>query len=61
MDGARMYYAKQNKSIRERQISYDITHMSNLRNRIDELWEVGERREGNKLQETLNDREQTVG
>ena len=36
MDGARMYYAKQNKSIRERQISYDLTHMWNLRNKTDE-------------------------
>ena len=27
MDGTRMYYAKQNKSGRERQISYDFTHM----------------------------------
>ena len=27
MDGAGMYYAKLNKSIRERQISYDFTHV----------------------------------
>ena len=33
MDGAKMYYAKQNKSIRERQIPYDLTHMWNLRNK----------------------------
>ena len=32
VDGARMYYAKGNKSIRERQISYDFTRMWNLRN-----------------------------
>ena len=30
-----MYYAKQNKSIRERQISYDFIHMWNLRNKVD--------------------------
>ena len=30
------YYAKQNKSVRERQISYDFTHMWNLRNKTDE-------------------------
>ena len=35
-NGARRYYAKQNKSVRERQISYDFTHMWNLRNKTDE-------------------------
>ena len=30
VDGTRMYYAKWNKSVRERQI-YDITHLWNLR------------------------------
>ena len=33
MDGTRGYYAKQNKSVREREISYDFTHMCNLRNK----------------------------
>jgi len=33
MDGAREYYAKGNKSVRERQIAYDSTHMWNLRNK----------------------------
>ena len=27
------YYAKQNKSVRERQLSYDLAHMWNLRNK----------------------------
>ena len=36
MDGARVYYAKQNKSVRERQISDDFTHLWNLRNKTDE-------------------------
>ena len=36
VDGARMYYAEQNKSVRERQISYDFTHMWNLRNLTDD-------------------------
>ena len=45
MDRARMYYAKQNKSIRERQIPYDITHMWNLRNKTDEHMGVGGRGE----------------
>ena len=35
-DGAREYNAKQNKSVRERQISCDFTHMWNLRNPKDE-------------------------
>ena len=36
MDGARVYYAKQNKSVRERQIPYDFTQMYNLRNKTGE-------------------------
>ena len=34
MDGARVYYAKRNKSVRERQL-YDFTHMWNLGNKTD--------------------------
>ena len=30
------YYAKQNKSVRERKIPYDLTHMCNLRNKTHE-------------------------
>jgi len=33
MDGAREHHAKQNTSVRERQILYDFTHMWNLRNK----------------------------
>ena len=33
MDGIRGYYAKQNKSIRETELSYDLTRMWNLRNK----------------------------
>ena len=33
MDGPRGYYAKKNKSDRERQIPYDLTHMLNLKNK----------------------------
>ena len=36
MDGTRVYYTKWNKLARERQISYDFTHMWNLRNTTDE-------------------------
>ena len=31
MDGGREYYAKQRKSVRERHIPYNFTHMQNLR------------------------------
>ena len=33
MVGTRGYYAKRNKSVRERQIPYDFTHMWNLKNK----------------------------
>ena len=33
MDGAREYYAKKNKSVRERQMPYYFIHMWNLRNK----------------------------
>ena len=36
MDGPGEHYAKWNKSIRERQLPYDFTHMCNLKNKINE-------------------------
>ena len=36
MDGTREYYAKQNKSIRKRQLSCDLTRMWNLRNKMED-------------------------
>ena len=36
MDGTRGYYAKQIKSIRERQLSYYFNHMWNLRNKTED-------------------------
>ena len=36
MDGSRGYNAKGSKSVRERQIPHDFTHMWNLRNKTDE-------------------------
>ena len=56
MDGTRVYYAKQNKSVRERQILYDFTH-------------VGFKKQNKQVrgkkdktnQQTLNYREQTDG
>ena len=35
-DGTREYNAKQNKLVTERQITYDFTHMRNLRNETNE-------------------------
>ena len=53
MDGAREYYAKQNKSVRERQIPYDFTHIWNLRNKINEQKEKRERGQARKRLETI--------
>ena len=36
VNGTKVYYAKRNKSIGERQISYDFTHMWSLGNKTDE-------------------------
>ena len=36
MDGTRGYYAKQNNSIREIQLSYDLTDMWTLRNNTED-------------------------
>ena len=51
MDGIRMYYAKQNKSFRERQIYY-FTHMWNLRNKTDEHMERRKKGEKKRGRET---------
>ena len=42
VDGDKIYYAKRNKPIRERQIPYDFTHMWSLRNKTDEYMGGGE-------------------
>ena len=49
-----MYYAKQNKSIRERRIPYDFTCMWNLRNKTDE--HMGGRGKKEKRRETNHER-----
>ena len=50
MDGAREYNAKQNKSVRERQMPYDFTHIWNVRNKTDEQsWEKKRGKPGNRL------------
>ena len=36
MDGARVYYTKRNKSVRERQLPYDFTPMWHLRNKTNQ-------------------------
>ena len=62
MDGLGEYYAKWNKSDRERQILYDITYMWNLKNTTKK-----EKQKYNKLmnitkkQQTHRHREQTDG
>ena len=58
MDGTREYNAKQNKSIRERQIPYCFTHTWNLRNKTNEQRKKREREE---LRNIFNYTEQTDG
>ena len=54
MDVTRGYYAKRNKPIKERQLSYDLTDMQNLRNKAEgrkgreEKMKQEETREGDK-------------
>ena len=43
MNGSREYSAKQNKSMKERQIPYDFMHMWNLRNKTNEQRKKRER------------------
>ena len=64
MNGTRVYYAKQNKSVRERPISYDFTHVEFKKQQM----RIGEgkenkikHREGDKPSEILEYREQTEG
>ena len=59
MDGTRVYYAKQNKSVREKQISNDFTHLWNLRNKINKQREKVRERQSKK--QILNYRGQTDG
>ena len=41
MDGAREYYTKQNKSIRQRQIPHAFNHTWNLRNKTGKIMGSG--------------------
>ena len=59
VDGARAYYAKQNKSVRERQITCDFAHMQNLRNKTNNQRE--KKRERQIKKQTLDSREQADG
>ena len=52
MDGPRGYYAKENKSERERQIPHDFTYMWNLKNNM---------KDQTKQKQTHRYREQTDG
>ena len=56
MDGATEHYAKQNKSVRERQIPYYFTHLWNLRNKTNE-----QRKKRQTKNQTLKYKEQTGG
>jgi len=51
VDRTRVYYAKWNKSVREKQTPYDFTHMWNLRNKTNEQREKN-KRERETSQET---------
>ena len=53
MDRVRVYQAKQNKSVRERQMSYDLTYIWNLGNKTDEHMGRGKKQE--KGQQTIRD------
>ena len=59
MDGARGYYAKQNKSVRERQIPYDFTHTWNLRNKTDEHKGRGKKKEREANHKRLSNHKRT--
>ena len=54
MDRAKEYTAKQNKSVRERQIPYDLIHMWNLRNKTKEQREKERDKPRNRLSTTEN-------
>ena len=51
MDGAKGYFVKPNKSIRERQLSYDLTDMWNLRNKTEDHREREEKIKQDKTRE----------
>ena len=53
MDRTRGYYAKRNKSVRERQLSYGFTNMWNLRNKAEDH----RGREGKIKQDEIRDRD----
>ena len=56
------YYAKENKSVREKQIPYDLTHMWNLRKKQINIEEREEKKRGRQtIRETLSYRELTEG
>ena len=59
MDGTKEYYAKGNKSVSERQISYHFTHKWNLRNKTNE--QRGKKRKRSKPRNSPNYREKPDG
>ena len=61
MDGTKGYYSKQNKSIRERQLSYDITHMWNLRIKTEDHRGGKEKIKQDEIRETNHKRLLIIG
>ena len=60
MDGTKGYYAKQNKSIRER-LPYDITHMWILRNKTEDHRGREEKNKTKSEKETNHERLLIIG
>ena len=56
MDGTRGYYAKRNKSVRERQLSYDLSDMKNWRGRVGIVGGRGEMKQDGIRKETNHKR-----
>ena len=50
------YYAKQNKSVKDRQIPYDFTHMWNLRNATGKHRRNKKKREANHQIDSLQNK-----
>ena len=61
MDGARMYYAKWKKSIREWQIPCDFTHMWNLRKQEMNIREGGKKRGKQTIRDSTIENKLRVG
>ena len=54
MDGPGEHYAKQNKPVRERYISHELTHLRNIMNTINKLMNKNRSRDNNNKKITPN-------